>query len=191
MRLFVALELPPAARLAAAQVLDQLRQAGTDVKWVKPQNLHVTLKFLGQVEPRLLKEVGEQTKRVCAACPALELGLLGCGAFPSPQRPTVVWLGLSGQTEALAGLAGNLEKAMEPLGFAPEARPFQPHLTLGRLRRGHSVDKSGDSRGLTREIMALAAWQGPDFAARRVSLMESTLTPTGPIYRPLKEITLT
>jgi RNA 2',3'-cyclic 3'-phosphodiesterase len=190
MRLFVALELPPQVKAAAEDVLRELTRAGTDVRWVKPENLHVTLKFLGEVEAEKAAAVREAMIGACAGCPPLALAVQGCGAFPSPQRPTVVWLGLTGQVDELAGLATRMEQACEPLGFAPEGRTFQPHLTLGRLRRGRSSDKGPGERPLTQALVHLATWQGPDFRAERVALMQSTLTPQGPIYKPLREVTL-
>lgn len=186
----MALELPPQVRAAAAEVLDRLKQSGADVKWVRPENLHVTLKFLGEVDPGQVAAVQEAVVETCAGRPPCALSLQGCGAFPSAQRPTVVWLGLTGQVEELAGLAKGMETACERLGFAPEARAFRPHLTLGRLRRGRSSDKGPGTRPLTQELVHLATYQGPDFRADRVVLMQSTLTPQGPVYASLREVTL-
>lgn len=178
MRLFVALELPEAARAAAAQVLQSLRPRGQGIKWVAPANLHLTLKFLGETPAAALEGVIQALAGALAGQPALDLELAGCGAFPQISRPQVVWLGLDGQVEGLAGLARGLEAALEPLGFAPEGRPFKPHLTLGRLRRGEKAPPA-----LSQALAGLAARRGPAFTAARVGLMESTLTPQGPIYR--------
>ncbi len=136
MRLFAALELPPEPRTAAAAMIRELRRSGADVKWVAPENLHVTLKFLGETDPGRLGEIGAVLQAACSAAPALELALAGAGAFPGVGRPAVVWLGLAGQVEALAGLARALDDGLAGLGFPPETRRFQAHLTLGRARRG-------------------------------------------------------
>ncbi|MBI4797626.1 MAG: RNA 2',3'-cyclic phosphodiesterase [Desulfarculus sp.] len=183
MRLFVALELPPEVRQAAALVTAQLKKSGADVKWVASQNLHLTLKFLGEVPPEGLAGLKNALAQALAGQAALDLALEGCGAFPSPQRPQVVWLGLTGQVEALAGLAAAIEAACTSLGFAPEGRAFQAHLTLGRLRRGRGPSPS--ARPLAQALAGLSGYQGPEFLARQVALMESTLTPRGAIYKPL------
>lgn len=184
MRLFVALELPPEVRQAASLVTSQLKRSGADVKWVAAENLHLTLKFLGEAEPGLLDDIRQSLDVVLRGRASQELELRGCGAFPSPQRPQVVWLGLAGQVADLAALAADIEAACQPLGFAPEGRPFQAHLTLGRLRRGRGPSPS--ARPLAQALASLAGYVGPEFQARQVALMESTLTPRGPIYRPLE-----
>jgi 2'-5' RNA ligase len=191
MRSFIALEMPPAVKEHAAGLIRELRSSGAGMKWVEPANLHLTLKFLGEVDPGLLPEVKAALERACAATPALELAVAGCGAFPGLKRPKVAWLGLSGQVEELAGLAEAVQAAVEPLGFAPERRGFKAHLTLGRLRRGKRGGKKGPSTApLSRELAALAGHVGPRFLGDQVVLMKSTLTSSGPIYQPLHRVTL-
>lgn len=191
MRCFVALELPALVREAAGETLRELKRAGADVKWVRPENLHVTLKFLGEVDEARAPELGQAVQAACAGCPPLALGLGGAGAFPSPQRPQVVWLGLTGQVAELAALAARVEGAMEGLGFPPEGRPFQAHVTLGRLRRGKGGRPGPPSAPLTHALLGLAGRKGPDFTAASVALLKSTLTPQGSIYDPVRVITLT
>ena len=183
MRLFLALELPPEVKQAAAGVTAQLKQAGADIKWVASQNLHLTLKFLGEVAQELLPRLKQALSETLAGREALDLTVRGCGAFPSLKSPQVVWLGLAGHAAALAGLAADLEAACEPLGFAREQRGFQAHLTLGRLRRGRGPARP--NQALARVLAGLAGHEGPDFRGRRVALMHSTLTTQGPIYQPL------
>lgn len=191
MRLFLALDLPQAARAAAAKAMAGLKGCGAKVKWVQPQNLHLTLKFLGETHEGLLEAIKQGHERACSGMTAFELGLRGCGAFPRQRRPQVVWLGISGQVEGLAQLAARLEAKMEPLGFAPEKRPFRSHLTLGRLKRGKRGKKKAPVPAeLTRAMADMADWRGPGFLARDVVLMKSTLTPSGAVYEPLQTITL-
>lgn len=192
MRLFVALELPPEARQAAGEVARELKSSGADVKWVKLEAMHLTLKFLGETPDSRAPEIANALAEACAGKAGLDLGLKGCGAFPGGKKPQVVWLGLAGQVGGLKYLAGAIEAKMEYLGFPPERRSFQAHLTLGRLRRGH---KRGGQPGastvpLARAIAALQEYQGPAFRADKVVLMKSTLTPAGPLYEPLAEFTL-
>ncbi len=190
MRLFLALDLPPEARAAAAEVGRELKASGADVKWVPPQNLHVTLKFLGEAGEGLLEPITQGMQAACAGHRALELGLAGVGAFPGRGRPQVVWLGLSGALAELAELAAAMEERMEPLGFKPERRPFAAHLTLGRLRRGRRGGKPAPPAAMSRAIAALAGWRGPQFSGQRVVLMKSELTPAGARYQPLYQIIL-
>ncbi|RJX30452.1 MAG: RNA 2',3'-cyclic phosphodiesterase [Desulfarculus sp.] len=190
MRSFVALEMPAEVKEHAAELIRRLKASGADVKWVAPKNLHLTLKFLGEVDPARLPELIAALQGTCAGRPALELAVTGCGAFPKPRAPRVVWLGLEGQTQALEGLAAAVEEVFAALGFAPEQRRFQPHLTLGRLRQGRRGAKALPSGPLTRALAGLAGQTGPDFVASRVVLMQSTLTPSGAVYDPLHVITL-
>ena len=192
MRCFIALEMPRAVKEHAAGLINELKSAGADIKWVEPHNLHLTLKFLGEVEQSLVPEIRRVLVNALAGQEPLELAVAGCGAFPSPKKPRVVWLGLSGMVEALGNLAGAVQAALEPLGFAPEARPFQPHLTLGRLRQRRRGGKKGPpSAPLSRALAGLAGSQGPEFLAGQVVLMQSTLTSSGPIYEPLYRAALT
>ncbi|MFH1058775.1 MAG: RNA 2',3'-cyclic phosphodiesterase [Pseudomonadota bacterium] len=185
MRLFVALELPEAVKAAAAGVMAELKQSGADLKWVDPANLHLTLKFLGEVDPKRLDDITAALAQALAGQPALILTPAGAGAFPGRGRIQVVWLGLVGQAAALAALAGRVESALTALGFAPEGRAFQAHLTLARARRGRGRGQpAAPPQALAQALAGLAAWQGPRFAAERVTLMESNLTAAGPIYRP-------
>ncbi len=192
MRLFIALELPPEVRQAAAEVTRELKSSGADVKWVKPEAMHLTLKFLGEVLEEQAPDIENALKEACAGIAGLELEIKGCGSFPGAKKPQVVWLGMEGQMDQLRGLAGAIEASMELLGFPPERRSFKAHLTLGRVRRG---PKRGGKPGgsvvpLVRAIAAQKEYQGPVFRADKVVLMKSTLTLAGPIYEPLAEFML-
>ena len=180
---------PLAVKAAAAGVMAELRRSGADLKWVDPANLHLTLKFLGESPPERLAGITAALERVCAGAAPLALSAAGAGAFPGLARPQVVWLGLTGQVAELAALAGAIEAAMTGLGFPPEGRAFQAHLTLARARRGRGRGQPAPpprapAQGLAQALAGLAAWRGPEFSAARVALLESTLTPRGPLYRP-------
>lgn len=185
MRLFIALELPPDVCRAAAGLGGELRRSGADAKWVRPEAMHLTLKFLGETPPRLVEALSRGLEGARGPCSALALELFGCGAFPSPQRPRVVWAGVRGQVEELAGLAARIDETVGPLGFAPEARAYTPHLTLGRVR-----PKAKGLAGLKRELAGHIAWQGPKFTASRVGLIKSELAPAGARYHTLHHIVL-
>lgn len=192
MRAFIALEVAPAVKQAAGQVIGALKPTGADVKWVRPENLHLTLKFLGEVDLGLVPGIVAALKGACQGRPPLGLRLEGVGAFPKPSRPNVIWLGLAGAVDRAAELANAIERAVAPLGFEPEGRAFKPHLTIGRVRRGRGKKKipAADTTELAR---ALAGQPGPEpleFTADTVSLIESTLKPTGALYTPVHQITL-
>lgn len=192
MRSFIALEMPAQVKDFAAGVVGELKPSGAEVKWVEPGNLHLTLKFLGEVDPGATADIIKALEGVCAGQPPLALSATGCGAFPGARSPRVVWLGLNGEVAALARLAQAVQAALEPLGFPAEKRPFLPHLTLGRVRsprRGRG-GQAPSIAPLGRALAALATATGPSFLARQVTLMKSTLTRSGPIYEPLHRVTL-
>ena len=134
MRTFVAIDLPDAVRAAVAREQARLRTVcavGKDIRWTRPEGLHLTLKFLGEVDAMRLREVIAALDGLGKFDP-FEVGVGGFGFFPSARRPRVFWLGLEAPP-ALGELARKVEAAMEALGFAREDRPFQPHLTLARF----------------------------------------------------------
>lgn len=177
-RLFYAVELPEAVRQQAVEVQRRLAaQMGSMVKWVSAENLHVTLKFVGWVPAKRVGRAIEIGRQVAAASVPCDLVVRGAGAFPSPSRPRVIWLGLAGQVEVLAGIATQLDELTAGEGLAePESRPFTPHLTLGRVRRGKKPRDIGP---------ALAQFEGCEFGnipVRGFVLMRSHLRPDGPKY---------
>lgn len=139
MRLFIAIDLPDSVRAALAREQARLRDvcAGSrDIRWTRPEGVHLTLKFLGAVdEPRLPEVIG--ALRTIAPFDPFEVDVGGFGFFPNARRPRVFWVGLEAPP-ALGELARRVEAAMVPLGFARENRPFQPHLTLARFESQHA-----------------------------------------------------
>lgn len=140
LRLFLALDLPEAHRERAGEVAQDLRARGWDARWVAPGNHHVTLRFLGATDGATLPALRDAVAAAARGHPTPVLVLRGLGAFPSPRRARVVWAGVHDQGGNLPELAGALGRALEPLGWAPEARPFAAHLTLARLRVPRSVE---------------------------------------------------
>ncbi|MFH2127871.1 MAG: RNA 2',3'-cyclic phosphodiesterase [Pseudomonadota bacterium] len=190
MRSFIALEMPPEVKEFAAGLIKELKPSGADVKWVEPMNLHLTLKFLGEVDPGATADIITVLEGALGGRSAPGLSAGGCGAFPNARSPKVVWLGLGGQTDLVAQMARAVETALEPLGFEAEKRAFKPHLTLGRVRRPRRGAKAPSTAPLSRALAALAAAAGPSFRADRVALMKSTLTGSGPIYESLHRVIL-
>ncbi len=135
-RTFVAVAIRSDVRSAAADLIDDLRGAGAKVKWVDPQNLHVTLKFLGDVDAGQIHPVCQAVEQAVADAAPFEFEVRGAGAFPDTRRPRTVWLGIGQGSHELVALNERIEPPLKKLGFPKEARPFQPHLTIGRIRRG-------------------------------------------------------
>ncbi len=155
------------------------------MKWVAPANLHLTLKFLGDIPAGDLPAVGAALRGALAGSGGpFVLGLEGVGAFPSASSPRVVWVGVTQGREALTGLAARVQEALGPLGFPPEARGFSPHLTLGRCR------SSRNAAGLVAVLAALRDYRGPQVRVERVVLFSSELRPAGPAYAPLETFAL-
>src|SRR3970040_1457372 len=133
-RAFVAVNLDPSLKEALARVMERLKATRADVARGKPENLHLTLKFLGQVEETRLEAIAEAVASAARGCGPFRFVLGGLGAFPQPRAARVVWVGVPEGADSLAGLQARLEAELEPLGFPREERPFTAHLTLGRGR---------------------------------------------------------
>jgi 2'-5' RNA ligase len=181
-RTFIAVELPAVTRRRLAEVEKKLMASGADVKWVPEQNFHVTLKFLGYVEPHRVDPVMAATKAAIADVRPFDVTLFGAGAFPKPARPSVIWVGVTQGAEELKDLAERVESAMESVGFAREARAFSSHITVGRVRAPKNLDR------LKELIEELREEPVDTFRVGGVAVMKSDLRPTGPIYTPLAEI---
>jgi 2'-5' RNA ligase len=134
MRAFVAINLPSAVRIGMWEAAEPLRAGDFPFRWVRPESLHLTVKFLGQVAAGREAEIIAGLVEAGRGTRVFNVSIGGFGAFPSPKRPRVVWVGLEG-VPALEMLQHRVEQEMESLGFALEGRPFRPHITLGRVRR--------------------------------------------------------
>ena len=141
-RAFVAILLPDTVRAALGVEIERLRAFGRNVSWVAPDNLHVTLKFLGNVEPARLDDAVSALTVAAAVVAPFELAIVGLGAFPSPTRPRVLWAGLADGAGAAAKLARSVDSALAGHGFPPEDRPFAGHITLGRVREPRGIPDS-------------------------------------------------
>lgn len=182
-RAFFAISLPLEFKEEIARLQDILKKTRAEVKWVRPESVHLTLKFLGQVAEDIIDPLAEAASVKASQTQALTLTLNGTGVFPGPRRPRVAWLGLAGDVGRIIDLQRGLEESAEKFGFAREKRKFSPHLTLGRIR---------SSKGIKEFITELDRLdpQPLEFMASEVVLFRSELKPTGAIYTPLKKIPL-
>lgn len=183
MRLFVAVEIPGAVRASLEALLAELRRDVRDVRWSRVESIHLTLKFLGEVEePRLGPLSGALEAAASAAAGGFEVGVGALGTFGDPRRPRVVWAGVRDPAGGLAALQEAVEAACEGCGFPREERAFSPHLTLARPK--------GPSRDLSRALPARAGWEGGRFAVASIVLFQSLLKPEGAAYLPLRVLGL-
>jgi 2'-5' RNA ligase len=183
MRLFAAIPLPEPARGEVVQLLGRLRQSPLPVRWVHDEGVHLTLKFFGEVVPERLEVIEEAVRFAASGTGPLPLRLSELGAFPSLARPRVLWVGLE-SPPGLELLQDRLERGGEGIGFPPEGTPFQPHVTLGRVREGQrSPSRALAEFGPTYERLP--------FLATEVVLFESILTAKGPRYEARLTIELT
>jgi len=136
MRLFVAVDLPPDVRHRLGGIQEEMRQRAPAIRWVRPEAIHLTLKFLGEAEPAQRGPIGAALRPAAGAVPPFTLQAQGVGAFPETGVPRVIWVGLAGELASAARLREAVEEAMERCGFARDPRPFTPHLTIGRIREG-------------------------------------------------------
>ena len=188
LRLFVAVTLPADAREAIARVIQGLRAADlTGVRLVDPDGVHLTLKFLGNVDSSRVPALTGALDAVGEGAAPFALHLRGVGVFPDRRSPRVLWAGVSGDTEVLAALARRVDDACANVGFAREQRPFSPHLTLARLRDRASADERQRAGTLLADI---GPAPGESFAVEAFHLIRSTLTPSGPIYDTVHTVTL-
>jgi RNA 2',3'-cyclic 3'-phosphodiesterase len=180
LRTFVAVEIDSAIRARAAELIDLLRATTADAKWVETHNLHLTLKFLGDVHERDLMDVCRAAQAGAAEVNPFELEVRGAGAFPHASRPRTVWIGAGAGAEQMILLHDAVENSLAQLGYRKEHRQFQTHLTVGRVR--------GAGPGIA-ELGKLLQQQAEFLVGRmtvgKITVFSSTLTPAGPIYETI------
>ena len=179
MRLFVAVNLPDDVRQSMWNSAASLRGQSFPVKWVGPDSLHITLKFLGEVTEQRVNELSEGIDRATVGTAAFELPISGFGAFPNPRRARIIWIGCQ-LVVALQRVQRNLEGELDGAGFRRESRSFHPHFTLGRVRRDTKHAALG---GLADQLQRLHFESQP--VVESVDLMQSELSPSGARYTRL------
>lgn len=187
MRLFVAIELDEAQRAAVAArswaMQEALGAEARRIRWVAPDHLHITLKFLGEVAAPML-EAARRGVRAAVISPPFAGRLGRVSAFPATARPRVIWIGVAAGHEPLVALAEMLDRALVDDGFLPEAWPLVPDVTLGRLRRNAQIFV------LSHAIGPGDATNCAEFHVHSVVLIESVLGPAGPTYRTVETVRL-
>jgi 2'-5' RNA ligase len=165
-------------RLSEAQNI--LAKTGADLKIVEPKNIHVTIRFLGNISANMIEKIHEEMKKISFA--PFQVEVKGVGVFPNLKHPTVVWAGIRKGSEQLRNIFQQLEPRIQALGFKPDPKGFSPHLTIARVKTGRNKAE------LTACINKLADYEFGIIQAKCLRLKKSVLTPKGPIYSTLKEV---
>ncbi len=184
-RSFVALPVPDEVRSGLAGLMDEMRRLGIDAKFPRPESIHITLKFLGDVEESRLAEIGTALRETAIRARAFDLGIEGLGVFPHLANPRVVWTGIRCANRGLVDLQRSVEESLQRVGFPVEKREFQAHLTLARIR----------SRRRIALLMDFVERRSPEVdlgsvAAEEFHLYQSILRPQGAEYRKLQSFRL-
>jgi len=186
-RSFIAIELPNRLRLELGQLEAQLKLGKQPwVKWVNPDSIHLTLKFLGNIASDRTGEITKAMEAAAQGIPPFHLEVKDLGVFPNLKRVQVVWVGVSGEVDKLGEFQQRLESNLAHLGFAPESRPFTPHLTLARLRNQASLDE----RQRFGQLIAETRFDAGSIKVDAINLMRSQLTREGAIYSRISSVRL-
>ncbi|MBI4469523.1 MAG: RNA 2',3'-cyclic phosphodiesterase [Acidobacteria bacterium] len=177
-RSFICVEISESARAEIARVQAELRKDPADISWTRPDGFHLTMKFLGDIEPGSVEPIAQVMTEVAGRAAPIGLALDCAGAFPNEKMPRVLWVGLKGELDPLVRLALQLEEALEPMGFKRESKPFRAHVTLGRVRRPRGSD-------LVARHLVDAEFHCSSFSVSELVLMRSDLRPTGTRYTSL------
>ena len=187
-RSFIAIELTAEVRESLSSLMDRLKpEKHPQVKWVAADSVHLTLKFLGSIYPDQVAGVTQAISSAARGVSPFELKVGGLGAFPNNQQPRVIWVSVTGDIKKLKILHREIDGALSHLGFSREKRAFTPHLTLGRLKDRAS---SGEKANIGKLVTATRFASGATMEMKEISLMRSTLTPSGAVYSRLESIVL-
>jgi 2'-5' RNA ligase len=183
-RTFIAVRLPETVLAAIEEVREQLAAYGFNVRWVTTGNIHLTLKFLGEVLEDELDGIAAVLIEAVHGFAPLQLAASGVGVFPDIKRARVIWVGITGQLSEFAALQRSIEDRLAMIGYPQEKRPFSGHLTLGRVKGSIAASR------LTTAIGAFRDFTSETFEVDRVVLFKSDLRPTGALYTELRQVTL-
>jgi len=179
MRTFIAVPLEAGIRNHVVSLQERLSKSGVEVKWVEPENLHITLLFLGEVDVRDTLLVCRAVSDVTADMDSFSIRIAGVGCFPNPRRPKTIWAGIDDGANELVQLHDRIEAILLEQGaYRREGRPYTPHVTLGRV-------KGDDARPLSKALKEQADWTAGSEIVREVHVLSSELTSDGPKYTVL------
>jgi RNA 2',3'-cyclic 3'-phosphodiesterase len=179
MRCFVAIELPETVRDRLADLQDQMADLGRAVRWTRPESIHLTIKFLGEVPDARVSEVCEVARRIAEKYPVFDLEIAGAGCFPPRGLARIVWVGVAQPPPALFDCQRECEEAFAAMGFERENRAYSPHLTIGR------ANDAGLSNRIRETLGQFATFSAGGFTAGELTVFQSELQRSGAVYTPL------
>jgi RNA 2',3'-cyclic 3'-phosphodiesterase len=183
-RAFVAFPLPESIMIRISDIQERLKSYRLPVRWVKPENVHLTLKFLGEISLNTINGIGEVLEDTVREYAPLMFFIKGLGVFPNIRKPRVLWTGIAGDIKSLAEIQANLETNLEKKGFAKENKPFKSHLTLGRIKSDIYPENLFDI------FRSFSDFTSEPFEAKELVLYKSELKPSGASYTKLKTVYL-
>jgi 2'-5' RNA ligase len=183
MRIYVGIKLDAATRENITRELKPFKKIATSIRWTASENIHLTMKFIGEVSEALVGPIEQALLAAKIPVAPFPLKIIGFGKFPAGDDLHIFWAGV-GDSPHLQALFASIENTLAPLGIARETRPFNPHITLGRNKARYNFKTLFELLAEKRDIL-LAEWQATSF-----QLFSSQLTPAGPLYKILKEIPL-
>lgn len=187
-RSFIAVEIPRLLRVKLADLPKQAGEIPSSIRWVSPDGIHLTLKFLGNIHPELKDPIADEMRKAVKDIGPFPLRLTDVGAFPNENRPRVIWMGVRDDSGRLLGLQGNLEKGLQRLRFSQEGRKFTPHLTLARVRPPFGKGVLLGPWISSLRSVSFFEEEPATILVDRFYLMRSELRPTGAIYSVLDEV---
>ena len=179
-RLFLAFELPPVIKRIISEVSRAGKEFPLDLAWVKSDNIHLTMVFMGNIPEGKIQSIGETAKKVCTRFEPFDVSPGGLGFFGSRRHPRVLWMGLNSDVRRMGRFREALQKNLKPFGIKPERRSFKPHLTLGRFKKGARPWPHLDNM-----ISEYANLRGRACSLENLVLFKSDLTPGGAVYTKL------
>jgi len=183
-RAFIAINFNSKIQRSVKNIQDQLKKTGCNAKWVGPENIHMTLKFLGDVDSKKIDGIKQAIVNLFKNIKPFTVELTQLGFFPNINRPRTLWVGLKDDGQQLNKMAVLIKKALVKIGFREDQRSFSPHITIGRIRSSENI------KVLPRSILEYRIPEGLTQTTSNVILYKSTLTSEGPVYEPLYQIKL-
>ncbi len=187
-RAFIAIELPDEVKNDLSDLISRLKPGREKaVKWVNPNSIHLTLKFLGNIPEERIVDITHAIAKASSLTFPFNLELKGLGAFPNLKSPRVIWVGIGGEIPSVSNLQRQVDQSLVPLSHSPEKREFSPHLTLGRVRDKATHKERSE---LGRAIESLRIPRSSSFVVDRINLVQSTLTKNGAICNQIATVVL-
>jgi RNA 2',3'-cyclic 3'-phosphodiesterase len=185
MRIFIAIPLPDNIQAGLSILQDGLRRSGADIKWVNPVDIHITLRFLGDIDYKAIRLITRALREDTGSYASFDISISRIGVFPSMLCPQIIWAGVHEGRPACAVLQKGIERCLEGLGIKKEARLFSPHLTLGRIRSQKNIHALIKMLGKEKDFSIRAK-----IHVKKIVLFSSVLTRQGPAYSSLEEFPL-